>query len=386
MACFRVSLCVAIFALGCGGRAGNTPGTGTGSSSAGVGSGSDTGSGNAPIPASGAGSGDIGNGLPPVPCYPGGTCYGNCADACGNKCTGGSCPAGSGMAGGGSTGSGSGGTTGSVVGSSGSGPATCTDASAQTILASNFDQSCKTDSDCIAVAEGNSCYACSLSCPNAAINRSALSTYQSDVAKAIPPEARCGGPVHCPAAFPPCCRSGACRADLSCQSAPAGTSDAGWTTIAECQALATSFANNCNSQLLGDARAPDTQRACIWTTYAQICKTGNAQVLLDSMKCFGDNKACMTFSDSNGAAPCLAKVHTTGESAAALTFLNKVCTECGGTKCMSQAYAGLAELFPYVSDAELAVLDACRASACTNAELIANCSSVPDVAGIFACK
>ncbi len=342
MACFRVSLCVAIFALGCGGRAGNTPGTGTGSSSAGVGSGSDTGSGNAPIPASGAGSGDIGNGLPPVPCYPGGTCYGNCADACGNKCTGGSCPAGSGMAGGGSTGSGSGGTTGSVVGSSGSGPATCTDASAQTILASNFDQSCKTDSDCIAVAEGT--------------------------------------------AFPPCCRSGACRADLSCQSAPAGTSDAGWTTIAECQALATSFANNCNSQLLGDARAPDTQRACIWTTYAQICKTGNAQVLLDSMKCFGDNKACMTFSDSNGAAPCLAKVHTTGESAAALTFLNKVCTECGGTKCMSQAYAGLAELFPYVSDAELAVLDACRASACTNAELIANCSSVPDVAGIFACK
>jgi hypothetical protein len=124
----------------------------------------------------------------------------------------------------------------------------------------------------------------------------------------------------------------------------------------------------------------------MWTTYAGICKTGNAQLLFDSMKCFGDNKYCWTFSDSNSAAGCLASVHATEETATERAFLTKVCDQCGGMTCSTLPFGGLSELIPYVSDSETAALDACRGTTCSNDQLLANCSSVPDVAGIFGCK
>jgi hypothetical protein len=56
-------------------------------------------------------------------------------------------------------------------------PTICTDADVQLIQASSYDQSCTTDSDCIAVGEGNACYPCAIACTSAAINRSAESQY-----------------------------------------------------------------------------------------------------------------------------------------------------------------------------------------------------------------
>jgi hypothetical protein len=103
-----------------------------------------------------------------------------------------------------------------AVACTGSHTVTCTDANVQLIQASNYDQSCKTASDCIAVAEGNACYPCVIACPTAAINASARGQYLSDVAKTSggsQSDVMCG----CPAEFSPCCRGGTCRADVQCQ-------------------------------------------------------------------------------------------------------------------------------------------------------------------------
>jgi hypothetical protein len=99
---------------------------------------------------------------------------------------------------------------------------TCTDANVQLIQASNYDQSCTSNSDCIPVGEGNACYPCAIACPSAAINASAKGRYLSDVAK-TPAADLAGVNCGCPDAFSPCCRGGTCHADFQCQSAvPAG--------------------------------------------------------------------------------------------------------------------------------------------------------------------
>jgi hypothetical protein len=100
----------------------------------------------------------------------------------------------------------------------------CTDANIQLIQAANYDQSCATASDCIAVGEGNACYPCAIACPTAAISATAKGKYLSDVAKTRAAQARafCG----CPLAFNPCCRGGSCHADFQCQN-PAPAGDAG---------------------------------------------------------------------------------------------------------------------------------------------------------------
>ena len=78
--------------------------------------------------------------------------------------------------------------SGSGSGSAGSGsagrpPAKSDDApKAQvTIRASDFDQDCKVDSDCVAVFEGPACTACK--CPNAAISSKEANKYSRDIAK-----------------------------------------------------------------------------------------------------------------------------------------------------------------------------------------------------------
>jgi hypothetical protein len=72
------------------------------------------------------------------------------------------------------------------------------------IRASDYDQSCTTDSDCMAVTEGNSCRPC-FACPNAAINGRDLDRYQSDVAAATTVVNTCD-------CFAPlaCCHAGRC--------------------------------------------------------------------------------------------------------------------------------------------------------------------------------
>jgi hypothetical protein len=90
----------------------------------------------------------------------------------------------------------------------------CTDASAQIILASDYDQSCMTDSDCIWVAEGNFCYPGVTNCGTATISKSANAQYQADVAKTR--AASCYAPGSCGGNFGPCCVNGMCQVGIHC--------------------------------------------------------------------------------------------------------------------------------------------------------------------------
>jgi hypothetical protein len=93
----------------------------------------------------------------------------------------------------------------------------CTDASAQLIQASNYDQSCTTDKECVAVAEGDFCSPGAGNCGNAAINMSSYAQYQADVAKTR--AASCYAPGSCGGGAGPCCSAGKCL--LGSQCAPA---------------------------------------------------------------------------------------------------------------------------------------------------------------------
>jgi hypothetical protein len=96
-------------------------------------------------------------------------------------------------------------------------PDACVDGGEQPIVASNYDQSCTTDMDCVAISEGNACSIIG-PCPSAAINKgTAYSKYQSDIANTP-----CFGISGCPAEFPPCCRHGVCQMKSGCSS-PADT-------------------------------------------------------------------------------------------------------------------------------------------------------------------
>jgi hypothetical protein len=89
----------------------------------------------------------------------------------------------------------------------------CTDASATTVWASSYDQSCTVDTDCVGVSEGDSCNPCDFNCVNAAINAGGLPQYASDTAyfPAVLAVAKgacassCGGPETA------CCIGGTCH-------------------------------------------------------------------------------------------------------------------------------------------------------------------------------
>jgi hypothetical protein len=104
---------------------------------------------------------------------------------------------------------------------------TCSDPTAQNIMASSYDQTCQVDSDCIAVAEGNFCDpGATSSCPYAAINKSALAQYNADLAKTQ--AGVCGGPSLClEGAGDSCCRNGTCQGVVQCFSGTDSGVDAG---------------------------------------------------------------------------------------------------------------------------------------------------------------
>jgi len=94
----------------------------------------------------------------------------------------------------------------------------CTDANAEVVMASSYDQSCASDSDCVGISEGNSCQPCDFSCSNATINAGALAKYTSDTAHfpavvafdhGVCPSS-CGGPVGL------CCLGGKCHRGSPC--------------------------------------------------------------------------------------------------------------------------------------------------------------------------
>jgi hypothetical protein len=107
------------------------------------------------------------------------------------------------------------------------------DGAACAIQASNYDQSCSTDSDCVAVAGnlavqfGNYCEEQCL-CGGDAINRTAVTKYIADVSGTpfgsgtLPLDGGC----NCGHFSGPCCQAGKCAAGQICQSVPdAGSAD-----------------------------------------------------------------------------------------------------------------------------------------------------------------
>jgi hypothetical protein len=171
--------------------------------------------------------------------------------------------------------------------------------------------------------------------------------------------------------------------------ADAAPSADGGPLVAECQALAMTFANTCYDEYTGDTLTPDTERVCIWQAYAHLCQTGRTQLLLDSMMCFGQNPSCWTFSDSNDAATCLNNVHAASPPSPALVaFANQYCGACntgGGCADAGASLSGAgAELFPYMTDAQLSQTSSCLADASCNASLPSACTAVPELA-IFSC-
>jgi hypothetical protein len=91
------------------------------------------------------------------------------------------------------------------------------------IGASNYDRSCKVDSDCVAVLEQDFC------CPSAAIDIDAQSQYMADFDKASAACDAMGCAVSCPITGAPCCRDGMCGLGAQCVApvGEAGGADAG---------------------------------------------------------------------------------------------------------------------------------------------------------------
>jgi hypothetical protein len=92
------------------------------------------------------------------------------------------------------------------------------------VYATSYDQSCTTDSDCVAVVDGTGC------CPNSSVNVSVQAKYTADFQKSF---AACGGEAQCVglggcANIGPCCVGGTCQmASGSCaHPMPVGNSDA----------------------------------------------------------------------------------------------------------------------------------------------------------------
>jgi hypothetical protein len=142
------------------------------------------------------------------------------------------------------------------------------------------------------------------------------------------------------------------------------------SVVAQCQTMAQGFAALCGG---------DVVRQCFWNGYAQLCETGYAVLLLNSMGCL-DATSCAAFSDPS-AAPCLANVHKFDESNASKSFVQGVCNACGNP-CPN--IGGAAEVIPYLTAADISKLSSCAGSACTIDDVIKACaSSIPDV-GYFA--
>lgn len=145
--------------------------------------------------------------------------------------------------------------------------------------------------------------------------------------------------------------------------------------VAECQALATTFRDNC---------AGSDARPCLWDAYASLCATGNTQLLVDSMNCL-DRTTCRSFSDPNEGLACLETVHAAGRTAAVNAAFEATCMACSGVDCGRVQASATAEILPYVSDADIAAFQSCRGSSCSFAEFLTSCASVPSFAAFAAC-
>jgi hypothetical protein len=82
-----------------------------------------------------------------------------------------------------------------------------------TVLASEYDQSCSVNTDCMSVGEVQSCPATQCAfCMTGTINRGVASNYMKAFSSATANVPLDAGTCNCGAAGPPCCRSGKCQA------------------------------------------------------------------------------------------------------------------------------------------------------------------------------
>lgn len=91
--------------------------------------------------------------------------------------------------------------------------ATADGPSCSPVLASDYDQSCTLDSDCVAVGEEPQCPAAGCECPSAAVNKGVVMQYQAALARASAihvPRSGCS----CACESAPLCRGGRCQASL----------------------------------------------------------------------------------------------------------------------------------------------------------------------------
>ena len=105
---------------------------------------------------------------------------------------------------------------------------TCTEANVKLIQASDYDQSCKVDTDCRQIAVGNACVPCAFGCPlGGAISVSGLAQYRSDIANT--PAVGQGCPlIPCETTMFSCCLGGKCQLASQCANATTDASaDAG---------------------------------------------------------------------------------------------------------------------------------------------------------------
>jgi len=89
--------------------------------------------------------------------------------------------------------------------------AACAAEGGKPIAASSYDQSCRVDSDCVAIGVGNACYPCEVLCPGAAaIGTASLAQYMSDIADS--PAGKGNFVCDCPFVSDAsvCCSAGAC--------------------------------------------------------------------------------------------------------------------------------------------------------------------------------
>jgi hypothetical protein len=99
----------------------------------------------------------------------------------------------------------------SVEGSGDGGPDAESDGC--TVSASNYDQSCTVDTDCVEVSSGDYCSAATCQCGGSVVNVGALAQFRADVSKTpLGSGALMSLPCGCPLAAGPCCRQGMCKA------------------------------------------------------------------------------------------------------------------------------------------------------------------------------
>jgi hypothetical protein len=90
-------------------------------------------------------------------------------------------------------------------------PLTCADGGQRPIVGSNYDQTCTTDADCVAIAQGNACSV--LSDCTAAINNRSLARYMTDTAGT---PCYGDGATDCMSTQYACCQAGICTVSGIC--------------------------------------------------------------------------------------------------------------------------------------------------------------------------